>query len=398
MAVVSITDKRVAPPTYRYTVYNRNGSVYSSADIQPTTAKCVGKYKYIDSIRGTPPSSFKLNPVTIRTAVGSVIDGYAAEASAPAPCRFIELQGPWVSQLYDMQISGLDPILNDEANILSHAAIKDAALDLGLILGEMGETLAMLRSPFASLRKYLSKVARRSPRRRALPSADVMTNTWLEYRYGLMPLVQDVSAIQAEFAKTAKQVRSPIFTERKGAYKTEHNTSLVGSGVQNFIGKAQKVHTIERKATCCSYFQKLLELEMRHEPRYWGLSPSQLPASLWELLGASFLVDWSWTVGPWLKAITPDPFVRDRGSCVSQVIHDTVEVQQLALTRSCGGSWPAQGFYPSIYRWDCKTLIRLPNPLLPDFPVPRARVLNFKRILDSCSILWNEITTLGRRH
>lgn len=138
----------------------------------------------------------------------------------------------------------------------------------------------------------------------------VAAETWLEYRYGWKPLLLDAMTIVKELhncsvkaAKPRAVVRSGFATERK----VQRDAGLTGDGFfPSFcvITESDKcrvasgiIHSVKQR--------NAMEVAMKT----LGLDLRSAPATIWEVIPFSFVVDWFVNVGDWIQAIVPDPAI-----------------------------------------------------------------------------------------
>lgn len=236
--------------------------------------------------------------------------------------------------------------------------VKDIALTMALSrvgtgpfmgavdLGEVTETLRFLKSPFRGLGEiftnYTKKVeknfakagqqrtmaATRRPKtvsqgRKWYPRlrsrehqnkwrSELLADTWLEYRYAASPLVLSVSSLAEEATNKVETLCQRIFSAR-GAHmeasstEFDKNPDWIIDGV-DWMRRA--VHVNESKETKVAYV-------IRYAYRPWmvdainlarfGISPTQLGSTIYELCPLSFVGDWFWNLGEWIRAMEPKP-------------------------------------------------------------------------------------------
>lgn len=202
----------------------------------------------------------------------------------------------------------------------------------GLVsLGELRETLRMLKNPLDSVTTYLRKnrtkvwkAARKEQKflekLKSSPKAawkffasnemDALSGAWLSGRYGIRPMVgelQDVmSAIDA-----LKHKPEPRYTSRGWQAGSE-----VLSDTEFQLPDKARQH-IERLRTTNHDIDCRAGVLYTHDVRdTWGMSLSQIPAALWELTPYSFMADWAANCGAYLNALVPKAGVKILGSWV----------------------------------------------------------------------------------
>lgn len=173
-----------------------------------------------------------------------------------------------------------------------------------IFLGELAQTLRMLRRPAEGLRNvmdsYLSDLMgqkRRSPKR----WRKNIGKTWLEYSFGWVPFLNDIkTAVEVYTRETNKRVRIPI-----AAYGIEeklHTTSF--DQVSSILHASAPSFWQTKKATnrAVVRFRGMVinqvdATQWTQKTELWGFTPSEFLPTVWELLPWSFLVDYFTNIG-----------------------------------------------------------------------------------------------------
>jgi len=221
----------------------------------------------------------------------------------------------------------VDPILEDRVDriavvgFLNKAANTCRSLQGGVFIGEIKETLHLLTRPGKGIRLLLNEYHRDVKRRlksfkrfgsRIDPSYikdanKVVSDTWLEWSFGLKPLMSDVksgSEALAELATRAFELKHVSF------YYHEGSDALPGSSYATYI-KAYNLYTrytIRQKAVqdissriigqvIC---EVLSPIAMADE--ILGITPQDIIPTIWELIPYSFLVDYFTNMGDVIQA------------------------------------------------------------------------------------------------
>lgn len=224
-----------------------------------------------------------------------------------------------------------------KANVLQKAQAKlgKSELSLGVEFGELKETFQTLRDPLKALRTWFlgdkSYNLRRfsmlrdtiSKKRGLVNLGQDSADTLLEIRYGLRPIISSIQAIMEHAASQAKaldpqrirSVGSKITDEQTGV-KTEKYLIKYDLGDGSTPGGIKYVTTSEAKRVYRAkvYYRRLLESSSLQD---WGLSPEHIPEIVWELTRLSFVVDWIFSVGPWLGSYRVKPGIEILGNTVS---------------------------------------------------------------------------------
>lgn len=170
-----------------------------------------------------------------------------------------------------------------------------------VFLGEFGQTKKLLLHP---LRQSVA-LAKALVENRNL--AKNVAKSWLEFQFGIKPLLNDVDEIMKRINKTLPRVENLTYR----TYDTD-STSLSSSVTEgrDIYGFLQRIDTIDSfKAECIVRFgvtQSLLDSANVYRSD-WSSSftdLSQIPVTAWELLPWSFLADYFVNVSEIIQAAT----------------------------------------------------------------------------------------------
>lgn len=361
------------------------------------TTTRTGNYKSITSERSGKfsPGVLRLNPTTIASGRGISIPSlvysrqkYANYYYGLTGCSSVYMNYPTVNY-YDW--GAWDTNLESLSFVKSKAKLKDAELEMGVMLGELTETLGMLRNPVKALTDEMYKLYKFGWKnvRKGQSFMDALTGGWLTYRYGILPLVADISAVIAYYHKKFEQVQGLSRQKAGVSSKTRSMNQYIGSPGRYFSNTVGYHKVVEVKSTSHIYYQKLMEADMLYKLRLLGLHTTQLPSAAWELVTLSFVVDWFLAVGDWLKAITPDWNAKHLGNCTTQKITVEIISEELAFSHP-GGIYTDQLQFGK-YSWKSSQLIRKVGTTTPVFPPYKPVPLNLKRSADSLALLWGRI-------
>lgn len=186
--------------------------------------------------------------------------------------------------------------------------VKGHNFDLGVNLGQMGQTVSLLsdnlgklgRAALALKRGSFAAAARQlgaRPRTSQLKSGDV-SGRWLELQYGWLPLLSD----SFEAAKAFEAISNG---PRKTIFRSSHTEDIVSNDLctspSNFSAKLR------------GQLSRRLEYELYEEmtvARQLGLYD---PLSIaWELTPWSFVVDWFVPIGTYLDNLNQIPRLKGR--------------------------------------------------------------------------------------
>jgi hypothetical protein len=202
--------------------------------------------------------------------------------------------------------------LKSRAKIAFLGQIRDATQDFQTFpfLGELKETIGMIRNPLRGLTRnsaqYQARVLRRLPRlKKAGAVADFLSDQYLQWTYGVSPLINDIKGIQEAVAnilsKSDKQladipVRVTLMDRIYGSEPYYRFTSTTMSYIQthHLIGQASvRIQGMIRQD---------LDSPLRHVRAKLGIELSEFVPTVWELMPYSFLIDYVTNVGDLLGA------------------------------------------------------------------------------------------------
>jgi hypothetical protein len=221
---------------------------------------------------------------------------------------------------------------------------------------DLEQTWRLLRHPLEGFHNLLHKV-RNTNKFGAQTKAlgEFMSDYWLQYRYGAVPLMHDLqngfrAAYIPQFSDrlTARGSASlPPFTDSW----TEYPSS--SGNFSNAVVEASYSHE--------GYYRAyVLYKHWFSTSDKFGLSFHNLPATLWEILPYSFVVDWFLNVGDFIAACTPKAGVDVLASGVTYHGHS---IENVDASCDCTGSdtgynfWGTSGY---TYTEDNKLVKRTP--------------------------------------
>lgn len=382
------TKKRPTQPYYRHTVNPNFG--------------CGGQYKQVVSERSGKffPGQFRANPCILKGNEVQVIGGYAR--TKPVSGYHIDLLGDWWNHsLWDDPNlwngsfnSGFGEWNQSYANLANTrclAKLKEAEFDAGVALGEIRETIGLLRNPISALTDQVLKCIKQGQKfNRKRGFADALAGGWLTYRYGIVPLMSDVQALIQLCEKKLRRVEG--MQRKAGGFKTTDSfqkkvdkTIIIGDPkfVLTTLFEFERTYTTTHHV----YYLRTFESDELQMSRVLGVHPSQLPSVVWELTRLSFVFDWFVAVGDWLRAITPDPTILYLGQSVSQKIETRLAATVTRVSSPYGLDPETPPILPSVKAVLRKLERRVPTTtvVLPPF---NPNFFQIKRLLDSIALVW----------
>jgi hypothetical protein len=222
---------------------------------------------------------------------------------------------------YDVtDFAGLAAQVGNDATVKLLGKIADMKTNLGLMYAEADKTsgtiLGLAKRVSDAYRQFVhgdlkgvAKTLNISPK--------TAHKSWLEYKYGWIPLLMDVKGSAEFFAQQVLGGRPPRFScqvRGEGSYdrSADFDYDPFGGGAQSRISRRFTAsYEIRRKVWCevvNPHFNQLQQL---------GLTNPALYA--WERIPYSFVFDWFISVGDWLAGLTALHGVEIRRSLHSNV-------------------------------------------------------------------------------
>ena len=286
----------------------------------------VGDIQYISDLNHfhtrRTPGEFHAYPVTIWKSHSTTTDGRTNKATYGSYKNTI-LQGDVLG--YFAYQAGYDPrslvqyqtnwdqTMSTVAQNRAFAAAAAPAFDVGVQLGELKETLSGFAQPLQALRKFIRDynklfktrvpgVSIANPQKAggSASGLDMLTGSWLEWRYGIRPVIQTLEDLikhvqEQSYSWSGKMLRKTGKFKRQTTYRTRAT-----GWPYLFSVTCSCAVDIETR-----YYAKLYYTEdapLSFEQRY-GIDLSNALPVAWEIVPMSFIVDRIWKIGDWIQAM-----------------------------------------------------------------------------------------------
>lgn len=256
------------------------------------------------------------------------------------------------------------------------------------MVGDLGQAMKLVRSNASkddvlrvlrrSRRKHGRKIGSSSNKGSLLTTGWVsktVASRWLEIRYGWMPLFYDIQGTLK--ALTGDHHR--LNTARGFANDSVSITTPKSMNSPFWGFNYNETVTLEKRFR--AYILYEAELEGFHLQKLGFL---QVPASGYEVVPFSFVLDWFINLGDWLDAMSPRTGVtiKNSGYVVSKVYSCVREITQFVP----GTLITATGVTGSYDTVSIRTKKRV--PFLPPLPLPRFNVrMNWTRVTDAIALI-----------
>jgi hypothetical protein len=220
----------------------------------------------------------------------------------------------------------VNPLLTEKGNLSkfaltrAYAKVNEPEIAGLVYLGELRETISMLRRPLSGLRKglmHMTKRALRKPngKRKTLKHAvDALSDTWLEYRYGLMPLVYQADEVAKYLAE--RMLKSKKVRYARGGVKLEEKTE---HRIKTAIRKATVYVDVTDYDEVGAYATVGYVLPAQKEAQILGFVGTEILPTAWELTTLSFVADWFANLGSFISAIQPSYLTNILWNTVSNI-------------------------------------------------------------------------------
>ncbi len=247
------------------------------------------------------------NPMTrYKYTFSKVSTGHAHELITHAPCATVS--GAYKASYTNLlnAVKGRMSVITPPAQILNSSGLITSASTLALanvknpsvqglaFIGEIQQTLSLLRNPIEALTKYAQ---RRRPTK--LGAAGAVSSEYLAYVFGVLPLMHDIEGIIDALFRLVNERETARGHAADGTTVTSTPTSIFSDSVITGVFM-QEIweESIDVRAGV------LYAFEGRTLVDSLGVSLRDIPAAMWELLPWSFVVDWFSNVGKVISACT----------------------------------------------------------------------------------------------
>lgn len=173
------------------------------------------------------------------------------------------------------------------------------SLEGGVFLGELGQTLRMIKNPAQALRHGIDDYYTALKRRRKGSKTQkrrVIAETWLEYSYGWKPLISD---IEGGFQALQRFSRNPVRfkpVQASGSSDVDLSPAPIVTNAGTFSYVTNRKHTAHGSVR----YQGAVDLQTGGKEVIYsdlGLRLDRFVPTLWELIPYSFLVDYFSNIG-----------------------------------------------------------------------------------------------------
>lgn len=175
----------------------------------------------------------------------------------------------------------------------------------GVIAGELGKTLKMIRQPARAIqeqvRGYFKKLKKVSPRLSSAQRARALSDTYLEAQYGWKPLFNDIEGAWETLRRYQSKVNPETVTVSGKGETEETSSPFTGTSSPNGDGGVMRVTFTDQEVRKCSVRItagfRMNRYGSGGVAEALGLYPENWLPTAWELVPYSFLIDYFTNIG-----------------------------------------------------------------------------------------------------
>jgi len=200
----------------------------------------------------------------------------------------------------------------------AYAKVYGSPVLIGEFANDFKQTISMLRKPFSSATKLIADIASSKRRRLRLSSGrnalKAASDAWLEYRYGWKPLILDCQTTIDQVSKIhQKYTRKHLVARSSESTSVSRTKDFQGTGFGSWPNLSSYGQATG-KGFATANAGVMYTVSNPVDPgeaasRIFGTSARDVPATVWEIIPFSFVVDWFVGVGDWIQASVPNPSV-----------------------------------------------------------------------------------------
>jgi hypothetical protein len=218
-----------------------------------------------------------------------------------------------------------------------------------------------------------------------------MSGTWMELRYGLRPLIMLLEDVIERVNEAKREVIDPekIRSVTSRLKFTPSASSEIGLCQQGTYYQFSAVSEVKDTITVNASVQYRQTGDQGCLDSF-GLSPRFLPETAWALTRCSFVVDWIFSVGPWISTLRVNPDISVLGSTVGCKYEREISFpnQTVRFQFSLRPGWYGTNL-KCADKLHVSEYTREVNPELAYYPhFTWGRVLDLWKAIDSAAMIW----------
>jgi hypothetical protein len=286
----------------------------------------------------------------------------------------------------------------------AHAKVAAEEFQGMVTVVEAHKTATSIARPFGQARDLINRIL---VRRNGLilfkgyTVTKAFVSAWNEYRFGWKPLLLDIQGIHDAYVQSEAFHPKPLrLVARASDSDITWRQLQTNVTAPTHLTKLTMGASYVRSAKVASgVLYQLTDGSLENATaRRMGFRLSDVPASVWELVPYSFIVDRFVDVGQWLKAIVPQPGVQVLGTWTTTVDrqindHKIIEAQiaangpPLVTMNQPGGR----------YSEEIHSVSRSKNPAIPSLPTVNYRALSLTQQIDHFALIMQNLAGLKVR-
>lgn len=373
----------------------------TSFGVQSSSSEpCLGTKQYYDGVVAQgrwKPGMYRVNPVNMVKTKGvcSAVDIVVPYQAFGSWYHDHKVKGCVAGSFTDLYDLPAVPYLHPEVCLnRAQAKLNKPTLDVGLMLGELSETLTMLRHPLSSLYPLIKDFRRNAKSKHqqkpSTPFSKVLSSTWLEYCYGILPILNDIQEIKETFEKQRVRELEVLRRQAASTMKEVAIPSKSGEATGYYVMYTLEGSAYSSKRVTTHIYYKYNDWARNYEAlTEWGVNPFQLLDIAYAVTPYSFVVNWFVDIGSWLKAIQPHPHLDIIGGCTTIKTVQSKRINSY-MAKSLNG---ASAWVPCLtqFDWEKAQLDRVLQTSWSAPPTIGAGIDNLSKAVNSAAMLWQRI-------
>jgi hypothetical protein len=227
-------------------------------------------------------------------------------------------------------------------------------------------------------------------------------SAWNESRFGWKPILYELQGIKEAYINNLVWNEKPLRVVARASDRDivwDLPNSVDTRAWPGLTSKTMIANYSHRAKVSSGVLYELHDDSLESATaRRMGLRLADVPASLWELVPYSFVVDRFLDIGPWLNAIMPKPGVTVLGSWTTTLDYQ-LNYHQIAEAKIDVATSPATTYRQSggDYTEEIQFISRVANPTIPPVPTVNYRDLSLVQQIDHLALITSRLLGLKTR-
>lgn len=221
---------------------------------------------------------------------------------------------------------------------------RRTAFQGGVFLGELLETVRLIKRPASALREgiddYYRAVKKRLRKSKPRNRKRIIQDSWLEFSFGWKPLIHDVQDACALATAEPFAVNETIKGGAKDVVSSVHTQSSYTIPIGCRVG-----YTVVNERFCIVVYKGAIRAVNSPVPfpEQLGLSWSNLAPTVWELIPYSFLVDYFTNIGKVIEGVSTGTISLAWG-CRNEIKKEAAEIIDRGFDFNFAATTPLKPF------------------------------------------------------